>query len=468
MNNLDDLAHELWAIAQLGAGEGIEDAVSRIARRLIDELGKGEPVAWLVVHDWGRENGTITFPTINADDVEEYLKRPETHTVTPLFTHHPIKHEAPAANELTRATEAGFAHGIEQGKAMAADELGQQEPDCEWIQSPHGNYPQLSWKQGYKAQIGDKFYLHPAQEVPEGQEPFAWVLPGDDNVSFHGFIDARITREGEFTRPVFTHPAPKQEAPDIKAMVDRFLRWKLPKDFSPDAGISFHAEYNVEYMAKQGKPPCRHEPIGTNLFSADQARAMLEYVMQETSEPAPCPICADTGKNCCTPKATKEAPTDPQHAESVTIPADRDIYQTLTGGVGGVVAMNLTNLRAIVAAATPGPWLAESKNVHAGQICSLQGDDDGWMEVWSEHWMQGKSQNANAAYIATFNPELIAKLLDLWEAADKHSDVIQDQFENGVKCLNEAAAAEFYAKYKDLAVWMGEIADAVTALEETE
>jgi len=57
-------------------------------------------------------------------------------------------------------------------------------------------------------------------------------------------------------------------------MVDRFLSWKLPKDFCPDAGISFKAEYN------EGTPyAARHEPIGTNLLSADQAREMLEHVL---------------------------------------------------------------------------------------------------------------------------------------------------------------------------------------------
>lgn len=30
----------------------------------------------------------------------------------------------------------------------------------------------------------------------------------------------------------------------IKQMVDLFLSWRLPEDFSPDAGISFKAEYN--------------------------------------------------------------------------------------------------------------------------------------------------------------------------------------------------------------------------------
>lgn len=66
-------------------------------------------------------------------------------------------------------------------------------------------------------------------------------------------------------------------------MVNRFLSWKLPEDFHPDAGISFSPHFNVEYNAKQGRPPQRHEPIGTNLLTATQARAMLEHVLAATA-----------------------------------------------------------------------------------------------------------------------------------------------------------------------------------------
>lgn len=57
-------------------------------------------------------------------------------------------------------------------------------------------------------------------------------------------------------------------------MVNRFLCWKLPEHFSPDCGISFVRDYN------QHTPyPAKHEPVGTNLFTADQAREMLEHVL---------------------------------------------------------------------------------------------------------------------------------------------------------------------------------------------
>lgn len=61
----------------------------------------------------------------------------------------------------------------------------------------------------------------------------------------------------------------------IKHMVDRFLGWKLPDDFNPDAGISFKKTHS-----EQGPfGPQKHEPIGTNLFSATQADAMVRYLI---------------------------------------------------------------------------------------------------------------------------------------------------------------------------------------------
>lgn len=60
----------------------------------------------------------------------------------------------------------------------------------------------------------------------------------------------------------------------IKHMVDRFLQWKLPENFLPDAGISFKAEFN-EHTAH----PMKHEPMGTNLFDATQADAMVRHMV---------------------------------------------------------------------------------------------------------------------------------------------------------------------------------------------
>lgn len=70
----------------------------------------------------------------------------------------------------------------------------------------------------------------------------------------------------------------------IKHMVSRFLQWKLPEHFNPDCGITFTPEYNVDWNAKQGKPAERHKPIGTNLFDAVQAEAMIRYMVDGMPE----------------------------------------------------------------------------------------------------------------------------------------------------------------------------------------
>jgi hypothetical protein len=56
----------------------------------------------------------------------------------------------------------------------------------------------------------------------------------------------------------------------IKHMADRFLGWKLPKNFNPDAGISYTP---LSYSEKL-------PPTGTNLFDATQADAMVRYIIE--------------------------------------------------------------------------------------------------------------------------------------------------------------------------------------------
>ena len=66
----------------------------------------------------------------------------------------------------------------------------------------------------------------------------------------------------------------ERNAPNIDKMVDRFLAWPLPKDFCPDGGISF-----IINMDARGYAPSW--PVGTNLFTADQARQMFEHVLKD-------------------------------------------------------------------------------------------------------------------------------------------------------------------------------------------
>jgi hypothetical protein len=61
----------------------------------------------------------------------------------------------------------------------------------------------------------------------------------------------------------------------IKHMVNRFLTWKLPENFNPDAGISFKPDFN------ENTPwPKKHQPYGTNLLDAVQAEAMVRHLLE--------------------------------------------------------------------------------------------------------------------------------------------------------------------------------------------
>jgi len=59
----------------------------------------------------------------------------------------------------------------------------------------------------------------------------------------------------------------------IDCMVDRFLNWRLPHDFAPDCGITFDG---CKPDALGYAPSW---PVGTNLLTADQARAMIKYII---------------------------------------------------------------------------------------------------------------------------------------------------------------------------------------------
>lgn len=63
----------------------------------------------------------------------------------------------------------------------------------------------------------------------------------------------------------------------IDEMVDRFLCWKLPKDFAPDGRISFDPSPDAVGNEITW-------PVGTNLLTASQAKQMLTEVVQPDEE----------------------------------------------------------------------------------------------------------------------------------------------------------------------------------------
>lgn len=89
-----------------------------------------------------------------------------------------------------------------------------------------------------------------------------------------------LKREHLTTSAQTTEPAAKVVV--TNEMVERFLSWPLPADFSPDGGISFQRESSYDHP-EFGRTKAK--PIGTNLFTAIQARAMLEHCVQGGEEP---------------------------------------------------------------------------------------------------------------------------------------------------------------------------------------
>jgi len=69
--------------------------------------------------------------------------------------------------------------------------------------------------------------------------------------------------------------------PTMDTMVNRFLSWELPRNFSPDCGISFSADSIAKWEGIW--------PTGTNLLDADQAEQMIRVLVAPV-EDDPCPF----------------------------------------------------------------------------------------------------------------------------------------------------------------------------------
>lgn len=119
------------------------------------------------------------------------------------------------------------------------------------------------------------------------QEPVKTAnVPGfvECETSVHIPYDAFLINEAGRTMSRFrgTHTPESDKGPDcsqslagltgaqIKHMVERFLGWKLPADFSPDNGVSFEKPTGVNAGA--------HWPSGTNLLNYDQVFQMVRYI----------------------------------------------------------------------------------------------------------------------------------------------------------------------------------------------
>jgi hypothetical protein len=87
----------------------------------------------------------------------------------------------------------------------------------------------------------------------------------------NGYSDRVTTLRRMWNRRGSTARGSNVTEEQIKYMMDRFLGWRLPKNFNPDAGIS--------YTRPNYAPNVDATPSGTNLFDATQADAMVRYMI---------------------------------------------------------------------------------------------------------------------------------------------------------------------------------------------
>lgn len=113
------------------------------------------------------------------------------------------------------------------------------------------------------------------------------------------------------------------------------------------------------------------------------------------------------------------------------------MMSTGEGGPDEVKVTGLAGLRAVVEAATPGPWeVAESESfrcVQAGR--DMRGDGRRWPTV--AYGMTSVQRAEDAEFIATFDPPTVRALLDVLETAAEVFDT--DSRELGWDDLHDLA-----------------------------
>lgn len=191
-----------------------------------------------------------------------------------------MDHEViPGLNRLTRPADSANVRAMDHGKAEAKIQNGLLREVRAMTERMIGDARELDdQRQELVAALGEwRNAEAPPEDVLDAIEAF--VEAKVDHMS--NFPPRqRMTDEGSLGMPTGSCPgetrgnlganSPAQRS-SLDAMVTRFLQWRLPDDFDPDCGISF----------KKPNHPISW-PIGTNLLNADQAKAMLRYVLGAT------------------------------------------------------------------------------------------------------------------------------------------------------------------------------------------
>ena len=111
-----------------------------------------------------------------------------------------------------------------------------------------------------------------------------WTLTAPDGRTWHGESPLRCASAEQAERVPATvqlqrilAAVDETREEEIQDMVNRFLGWKLPPTFSPDAGVKFAPSNGMSRKEAYGK--AGWWPIGTNLLTADEARQMVEHML---------------------------------------------------------------------------------------------------------------------------------------------------------------------------------------------
>lgn len=128
----------------------------------------------------------------------------------------------------------------------------------------HANGPGKYWKESGQNWHAEECPVWKFEQRQEAQAKARRSMPSTEVEQPSKEILDAIARGRENGYAI----AERHLADRLGEMVDRFLAWKVPQDFSPDCGISFKPVNH---------PNCW--PIGTNLLNADQAKAMLLHVV---------------------------------------------------------------------------------------------------------------------------------------------------------------------------------------------
>lgn len=73
---------------------------------------------------------------------------------------------------------------------------------------------------------------------------------------------------------------------------------------------------------------------------------------------------------------------------------------------------------------TPGPWLTDRNNFHAGRIATIHGcKNNDWVEIWSTNWPENEDVQEANARLMTAAPDLLSALQGIQQSMAKYIEI---------------------------------------------